>query len=177
EVSIDGARGILFNVIGGSDMSMHEINTVAETITSAADPEANIIFGASINPELEGELIVTVIATGFDDSYFASRERAGARLMRRADELDTKASSTVDEASMQNLDMDLKDDEQSHAEDFHSEETPNIWAMSDDGNTSDADSAEEEHGDKYETPSFFRRFRRGRKDDSKPGDTTSGDDS
>ncbi|MBI2008002.1 cell division protein FtsZ, partial [Candidatus Saccharibacteria bacterium] len=61
EISIDGARGILFNVIGGLDMSMHEINTVAETITAAADAEANIIFGATINPDLEGEIIVTVV--------------------------------------------------------------------------------------------------------------------
>jgi len=60
EVSIDGARGILFNVIGGNDLSMHEINAAAETITNAADPEANIIFGATINPDLEGEVIVTV---------------------------------------------------------------------------------------------------------------------
>ncbi len=67
EVSIDGARGILFNVIGGLDMSMHEINSVAETITAASDQEANIIFGATINPDLEGEIIVTVVATGFDD--------------------------------------------------------------------------------------------------------------
>ena len=74
EVSIDGARGILFNVIGGLDMSMHEINTVAETITAAADPEANIIFGATINPDLEGEIIVTVVATGFDESYYATRD-------------------------------------------------------------------------------------------------------
>src|SRR6185312_12008831 len=70
EVSIDGARGILFNVIGGNDLAMHEINSAAETITNAADPEANIIFGATINPELEGEVIVTVVATGFDASYF-----------------------------------------------------------------------------------------------------------
>src|SRR3989338_6155200 len=74
EVSIDGARGILFNVIGGNDVSMHEINTAAETITAAADPDANIIFGASINPELEGEMIITVVATGFDSSYFANRQ-------------------------------------------------------------------------------------------------------
>jgi cell division protein FtsZ len=73
EVSIDGARGILFNVIGGNDMSMHEINLAAETITTAADPDANIIFGATINPELEGEVIVTVVATGFEASYFGSR--------------------------------------------------------------------------------------------------------
>ena len=70
EVSIDGARGILFNVIGGDDMSMHEINIAAETITSAADKDANIIFGATINPELQGEMIVTVVATGFDESYY-----------------------------------------------------------------------------------------------------------
>src|SRR5688572_10590594 len=69
EVSIDGARGILFNVIGGDDMSMHEINAAAEAITAAADPEANIIFGATINPELEGEIIITVVAAGFDASY------------------------------------------------------------------------------------------------------------
>src|ERR1035441_4190221 len=75
EVSIDGARGILFNVIGGSDMTMHEINSAAETITSAADPDANIIFGATINPDLEGELIITVVATGFDASYFGNRPR------------------------------------------------------------------------------------------------------
>ena len=54
EVSIDGARGVLFNVIGGNDMSMHEINAAAETITAAADPDANIIFGATINPDIPG---------------------------------------------------------------------------------------------------------------------------
>ena len=73
EVSIDGARGILFNVIGGNDLSMHEINSAAETITAAADSDANIIFGATINPDLEGEVIITVVATGFDASYFAAR--------------------------------------------------------------------------------------------------------
>ena len=75
EVSIDGARGILFNVIGGQDLSMHEINTAAEAITAAADPDANIIFGATISPELDGEIIITVVATGFDASYFANRQR------------------------------------------------------------------------------------------------------
>ncbi len=73
EVSIDGARGVLFNIIGGNDMSMHEINIAAETITSAADTDANIIFGATINPDLEGEMIVTVVATGFDESYYGRR--------------------------------------------------------------------------------------------------------
>ena len=74
EVSIDGARGILFNVIGGLDMTMHEINAAAEAITAAADPDANIIFGATINPELDGEIIITVVATGFDEAYYNMRQ-------------------------------------------------------------------------------------------------------
>jgi cell division protein FtsZ len=167
EISIDGARGILFNVIGGSDMSMHEINTVAETITSAADPEANIIFGATINPDLEGEIIVTVVATGFDNSYFSSRDRAGAQLVRRATELEGAVASQVDEESMQNLDMDLKEEAEVHAEDFHSEETPNIWALNNDATGADDDQVKADEEDKYETPSFFRRLRRGKKDSDK----------
>jgi cell division protein FtsZ len=167
EISIDGARGILFNVIGGSDMSMHEINTVAETITTAADTEANIIFGATINPELEGEIIVTVVATGFDDAYFQSPERTGARVARRR-VAEAVGAGQVDEESMRNLDMELKDDTADHAEDFHSDETPNIWAISDDGNNGDKDKAEED--EQYETPSFFRRFRRGKKGQDKAAD-------
>ncbi len=66
EVSIDGARGVLFNVTGGRDMTMHEINEAAEVITAAVDPEANIIFGATLDEDLEGDLRITVIATGFD---------------------------------------------------------------------------------------------------------------
>src|SRR6266404_1359010 len=102
EVSIDGARGILFNVIGGLDMSMHEINTVAETITAAADPEASIIFGATINPDLEGEIIVTVVATGFDESYYASRDVRAADLMKRAskEEPSGLGSHQVDDETM-----------------------------------------------------------------------------
>lgn len=70
EVSIDGAKGVLFNVTGGYDMSMSEIQEAAEIITSAVAPDANIIFGATLKPEMEDELIVTVIATGFDSQYF-----------------------------------------------------------------------------------------------------------
>lgn len=121
EVSIDGARGILFNVIGGNDMSMHEINTAAETITAAADPDANIIFGATIDPELEGEVIITVVATGFDASYFQSR----AADKRRAA---ANASAHTDEKTLKDIDMDLHDDEVE--EEFHSDKPlPNIWAL------------------------------------------------
>ena len=70
EVKIEGARGVLFSVAGGYDMSMSEVQEAAEVITGAVSPDANIIFGASIRPELEDELIVTVVATGFDSEYY-----------------------------------------------------------------------------------------------------------
>lgn len=66
ELSIDGAKGVLFNITGGNDLSMFEVDEAAKVITEAADPEANIIFGAVINDSYTGEIKVTVIATGFD---------------------------------------------------------------------------------------------------------------
>jgi len=157
EVSIDGARGILFNVIGGLDMSMHEINTVAETITAAADPEANIIFGATINPDLEGEIIVTVVATGFDESYYASRDTKAAKLIRQAQH-ESPTDNKIDDAAMKDLDMELKDGV-TPAEDFHSDDTPNIWALPDEENSAAEQASEEE----LEKPSFLRRLRGSRR--------------
>lgn len=66
EVKIDGARGVLFSVAGGYDMTMSEIQEAAEVITNAVAPDANIIFGASVRSDLEDEVVVTVVATGFD---------------------------------------------------------------------------------------------------------------
>lgn len=69
ETSIEGARGILFNVTGGPDMTMTEINEAAQIIAEAADADANIIFGANIDQnQKEGEIKISVIATGFDES-------------------------------------------------------------------------------------------------------------
>lgn len=66
ESSIEGATGILLNITGGEDMGLFEVNEAAEVISSAADSEANVIFGAVIDPDMKDELRVTVIATGFD---------------------------------------------------------------------------------------------------------------
>src|SRR6185437_8667444 len=66
EVSINGAKGVLFNITGGSDLTLFEVNEAADIITKAADPEANVIFGAVIDPHMQGEVKITVIATGFD---------------------------------------------------------------------------------------------------------------
>ncbi len=68
DVSIEGARGVLFNVTGGSDLTLFEVQEAAEIIAAAVDPDANIIFGTVIDPRLENEVKITVIATGFDRS-------------------------------------------------------------------------------------------------------------
>lgn len=68
ETSIDGARGILFNITGGTNMTMVEVNEAAKIIAEAADADANIIFGATIREEMKEEIKISVIATGFDES-------------------------------------------------------------------------------------------------------------
>ena len=166
EVSIDGARGILFNVIGGMNMSMHEINTAAETITAAADPDANIIFGATISPDLEEEIIITVVATGFDATYFENRDVESATTSKPA-----KSSVTSnDNNDFSDIDTNLDvPNEASHS--FENEKPmPNIWNMEgeEDKTASKSDdvsatppqafvgSAEE---DELQKPSFLRRLK------------------
>ncbi len=64
--SVEGARGVLLNITGGPSLSLHEVDEAASIIKEAADPQANIIVGQVINPDMGDELVVTVIATGFD---------------------------------------------------------------------------------------------------------------
>ena len=64
--SIQGARGVLINITGGPDLSLHEVTEASSIVQEAADPDANIIFGSVINDQLEDDVLVTVIATGFD---------------------------------------------------------------------------------------------------------------
>jgi len=78
EVDIAGAQGILFNVSGSSNLSLFEVTEAAEEIRSAADPEANIIFGTSFNERLGDEVAITVIATGFDGKHHTASRAAGA---------------------------------------------------------------------------------------------------
>src|SRR3989337_2255431 len=68
DASIEGARGVLFNITGGPDMTMTEVDEAAQVITAQADPDAQIIFGAAIDEKLIDQVKVTVVATGFDES-------------------------------------------------------------------------------------------------------------
>lgn len=134
EVSIDGAKGVLFNVTGGYDMSMSEIQEAAEIITSAVSPDANIIFGATLKADLEDELIITVIATGFDSAYFHQ-------------ETETKKEENVgpsfSDETVSAIDLDL--DKADHQTMFNDEDhNKNIWNQPDEDDESD-------------TPAFLRR--------------------
>ncbi|AKG04647.1 MULTISPECIES: cell division protein FtsZ [Salimicrobium] len=68
ETSIDGAHGVLMNISGGTNLSLYEVQEAADIVTSAADQEVNVIFGSVINENLKDEIVVTVIATGFDEA-------------------------------------------------------------------------------------------------------------
>ncbi|MBN2556977.1 MAG: cell division protein FtsZ [Anaerolineales bacterium] len=79
DIRIDGARGILFNVTGGPDLSLFEVNQAAAIIKETAHPDVNLIFGAVIDPNMDDDLRVTVIATGFDHSGSLRRPSHRAR--------------------------------------------------------------------------------------------------
>jgi cell division protein FtsZ len=148
EVSIDGAKGVLFNVTGGYDMSMSEIQEAAEIITSAVSPDANIIFGATLKPELEDELIITVIATGFDSAYF--HEQA-AQLEPAAIENRQSAGPAVTDDAIQAVNMDL--DQTDAAADFADDSTQDIW------------NTPVEEDDESDTPAFLRRRKKNKPTD------------
>ena len=139
EVSIDGARGVLFNVTGGYDMSMSEIQEAAEIITSAVSPDANIIFGATLKADIEDELIITVIATGFDTQYFQEEEQEVQNT-----EVSEQMSQAIDSTEVKDIDLNL--DHSESAAIFAEENTENMWNQ-----------AAPEEEDESDTPAFLRR--------------------
>jgi cell division protein FtsZ len=97
EVSIEGARGILLNISGGSDLGLFEVNEAAEIIRGVAHPDANIIFGAVIDDTMGDEVRVTVIAAGFDRwDEGKGRERRGSTLGLETAEHDVFATGDDD---------------------------------------------------------------------------------
>jgi len=89
DLSIDGAKGVLFNIIGGEDLTMSEVDQAAKTISQSVDPDANIIFGATIDEKFVDQIKITVIATGFDE--------ARMRLKDLVTPLDKKAKEKLGE--------------------------------------------------------------------------------
>lgn len=105
ESSIEGARGVVLNITGGTDLTLHEVNAAAETVYEVVDPNANIIFGAVIDEKLQGEIRITVIATGFSgEVQTAPSAREAPRNRRPATPpppIPTVAPPTVDPRTKQ----------------------------------------------------------------------------
>ena len=127
EVKIEGAKGVLFNVAGGYDMAMTEIQEAAEVITAAVSPDANIIFGASIRPELQDEIVITVVATGFDSDYY--RELEEKRLQEEQQKKLEEEEKARQEAEEKAREEEASKAKQSTPEpsDFVSNNQGNMW--------------------------------------------------
>lgn len=82
ETSINGARGVLMNITGGANLSLYEVNEAADIVASSSDPEVNMIFGAVISEDLKDEIVVTVIATGFDASAQLAAKQSATQAQR-----------------------------------------------------------------------------------------------
>lgn len=127
DLSIEGARGVLFNIAGGKDMTMFEVDEAAKIISQAADQDANIIFGAVIKDDLADQIRITVIATGFDEtrSRIAQMRSGGVRpviqgvVSEKSENVMNQESSDVTEEDNENTDdLNLSDKEDVFGEKF-----------------------------------------------------------
>ncbi|MBL7036521.1 cell division protein FtsZ [Candidatus Microgenomates bacterium] len=134
DLSIEGARGVLFNIAGGNDLTMFEVDEAARIISSAADPDANIIFGSVIKDDLSDQVRITVIATGFDETR--------ARIAQLSKPTKPVVQGVVSEGKP------LDDEE---------EESTSNGQMDDDENGNDKDN--DTFGEKFEIPAFLRKIR------------------
>lgn len=139
DLSIDGASGVLFNITGGNDMTMFEVDEAARIISSSADADANIIFGAVIKEDLVDQLRITVIATGFDETR--------ARLAQFA--------QPREEVTVQGIVSEVKEEipegEEKEEEKIEVEEP-------EDGEPPEEASEEDVFGQKFEIPAFLRKI-------------------
>ncbi len=133
DLSIEGARGVLFNIAGGKDLTMYEVDEAAKIISSAADQDANIIFGAVIKEGLSDQVRITVIATGFDET----RSRIA---QMRPSNMRQVVSGVVSEP--------VKKDDDEKKEDNNGYDIDN--------NSDDKD--DDTFGDKFEIPAFLRKI-------------------
>ena len=91
DISIDGAKGVLFNIVGGEDLTMSEVNEAAKVISQSVDPDANIIFGATIDEKFVDQIKITVIATGFDETRRRLKELIAPEELEEKEGLEIEA--------------------------------------------------------------------------------------
>lgn len=136
DLSIEGARGVLFNIAGGNDLTMFEVDEAARIISSAADPDANVIFGSVIKSDLSDQVKITVIATGFDET----RSR-----------LAQMSQTTVQKPMIQGVVS-----ESTNTSDNENRETTEELGEEENGSRG---KDEDIFGEKFEIPAFLRKIR------------------
>jgi len=162
DLSIEGARGVLFNITGGSDLTMFEVDEAARTISNAADTDANIIFGAVVKEGMADQVRITVIATGFDEtrSRLASMSQTQQPTPAMQGVISEKPGSQVPTTvfSSQQGDDDDDDDEDKKKPIVLGDDVDSVIP---DDNGSIAESEDEEEkdifGKKYDIPAFLRK--------------------
>ncbi len=107
ETSIEGARGVIINITGSENVGLQEINTAAELVQRSVDPEANIIFGTAIDPNLGDEIVITVIATGFDKERPMSNLGVDQIVSKAWDKKITSIPSSSESTNINSQDLDI----------------------------------------------------------------------
>jgi cell division protein FtsZ len=138
DLSIEGARGVLFNIAGGSDLTMFEVDEAARIISASADPDANIIFGAVVKDELVDQVRITVIATGFDET------RARLAQVSKSAREEPIVQGVVSEAPNQRFGRDNEEEEPVEEEKTESQQRE--------------EGTEDVFGEKFEIPAFLRKI-------------------
>lgn len=105
ETSIEGAKGVLLNITGGSNLGLFEVNEAADLIKQAVDPDANIIFGAVVDENLKDDIKITVIATGFDQSKRRKEGRVESISKKIEEKNNSKANTEVKQLDTDDLDI------------------------------------------------------------------------
>ena len=147
DISIDGATGILFNITGGQDMSMREVDSAAKIIMDAASPDANIIFGTTIDDNLTDQIKITVIATGFDTEDIRTRLGITKDDSYRTDTYARLPEREEVEVTVNNESLDEPEDKEESDEQNEQPKKKDPW-----GPPSFGDDAES----KYDIPAFLR---------------------
>ena len=134
DISIEGARGVLFNIAGGNDLTMFEVDEAARIISGAADPDANVIFGAVIKEDLSDQVRITVIATGFDET------RARLAQMSKSSDQKPVVQGVVSEPIGNKIDEYEEEERKTDSDDDSSGKDEDVF------------------GEKFEIPAFLRKI-------------------
>ena len=152
DMSIDGAEGVLFSVTGSPDLTMHEVNEAAKVITELVDSEAKIIFGAIIDEDLKDTVRITVVATGFNDSFNRGFDRD--RFQKSKETLEVQKENIDLPANKENKKEDVDEDKE---EDFLSKEKKTSLFTEDKPVEEELEEEKTEEKNELDIPAFLRR--------------------